>query len=260
MLENSGPDWSDLAAELDRWSAAGRVATLWWRDDDAAALTPPLDRLIELARQHRAIVHLAAIPARLAPDFGPALEHEPHVRVLQHGYAHIDHAPAGAGSWELGEDRPQEMVLAELRKGHHLLRTALGERFLPVLVPPWTRIAASLIPHIGEAGLFALSMEGARQGRFAAPGIATYNAHCDPIKWKGGARFTGTGKALDEIVKHLAARRRGVADADEPTGLCTHHLDHDAATWEFVERLLAEVTAHKAARWIDLAEAMEVAA
>jgi len=254
------PDWSDLDAELDRWAAAGRAATLWWRDDDAASMTPALERLIGLAHRHHAIVHLAVIPARLSPELAPRLAVEPCVRVLQHGYAHIDHAPAGAGSWELGDHRRRTVVVAELNEGHRILADAAGEHFLPVLVPPWTRIAESLIPRITEAGLVALSLEGARRGRFAAPGVATLNAHCDPIKWKGGARFTGTGKALDEIVKHLAARRAGAADADEPTGLCTHHLDHDAETWAFVERLVAAVAAHRGARWIDLAEVMQAAA
>jgi hypothetical protein len=259
-VEQEKPDWSDLIAELDRWTAAGQAACLWWRDDDAAAMTPALARLLALSREHRATVHLAAIPARLADNFAAALAGEPHVRVLQHGFAHIDHAPPGAGSWELGDHRPREAVLAELAAGRHILSAAVGARFLPVLVPPWTRIAPSLIPHIGQSGLIALSLEGRRQRRFAAPGIATFNAHCDPIRWKGGARFTGTARALDEIVRHLAARRQGEADADEPTGLCTHHLDHDEATWEFVERLLAEVTAHPGARWIDLAGIMTVAA
>ncbi len=254
------PDWSDLDAELDRWAAAGRIATLWWRDDDAARLTPALERLVALARGHGATVHLAAIPARLTPELSDALAGEPCVRLLQHGYAHVDHAPPGTGSWELGDHRPLGVILEELAEGRRILMAAAGERFLPVLVPPWTRIAESLIPHVREVGLTALSLEGARRSRHAAPGIETLNAHCDPIKWKGGPRFTGTGKALDEIVKHLAARRTGAADADEPTGLCTHHLDHDDATWAFVERLLAAVTAHEAARWIDLAEVMEAAA
>jgi len=254
------PDWSDLDVELDRWAAAGRTATLWWRDDDATRLTPALERLIGLARRHRAIVHLAVIPARLSPELTPLLAGEPFVRVLQHGYAHIDHAPAGAGSWELGAHRRRNVVLAELNDGHCILQDAAGEHFLPVLVPPWTRIDDTLVPHIPQAGLVALSLEGARQERFAAPGVEILNAHCDPIKWKGGPRFTGRGKALDEIVGHLSARRAGAAEEGEPTGLCTHHLDHDADTWTFVERLVAAVAAHPGARWIDLAEAMEAAA
>jgi hypothetical protein len=92
-------------------------------------------------------------------------------------------------------------VLEELALGFARLSQAFGERFLPVLVPPWTRIDPALIARLPDVGLTALSMEGARTTRFAARGVVTLNAHCDPIKWKGGARFTGTERALDEIVR-----------------------------------------------------------
>jgi hypothetical protein len=45
---------SDLAAlgrELDIWSGFGVSPRLWWRDDDVAARTPALDRLLALARE-----------------------------------------------------------------------------------------------------------------------------------------------------------------------------------------------------------------
>ena len=126
-------------------------------------------------------------------------------------------------------------------------------------MPPWTRIDPALIGRLPGIGLRALSMEGARPRRLAAPGVVALNAHCDPIKWKGGARFTGTGRALDEIVNHLAARRLGTADRDEPTGLCTHHLAHDEATWEFVATLVGRTAAHPAVRWIGLEAELEPA-
>jgi hypothetical protein len=165
--------------------------------------------------------------------------------------------PKGAGSWELGDHRPQSAVLEELALGFARLGQAFGERFLPVLVPPWTRIDPALIARLPEVGLMALSMEGARTTRFAARNVVTLNAHCDPIKWKGGARFTGTERALDEIVRHLAARRQGRADVAEPTGLCTHHLAHDAETWHFVEALIERTLGHKAVRWIGLEAELE---
>ena len=34
--------WLGVESELGHWQRAGRVATLWWRDDDAAAPTPAL--------------------------------------------------------------------------------------------------------------------------------------------------------------------------------------------------------------------------
>ena len=75
------------------------------------------------------------------------------------------------------------------------------------------------------------------------------NGHCDPITWKGGARFAGTDKALADLIGHLRARRTGAADPDEPTGLVTHHLALDEPAWEFVALLLRHTTAHPAARW-----------
>lgn len=258
--DNSGgtmASWSDLERELDGWADAGLTATLWWRDDDAAALNPDIERLVALADAHRVPLHLAVIPRDLSDELVAALENSAVVRVLQHGYAHLDHAPKGAGSWELGDHRPQSLVLDELTLGFAQLRTAFGVRFLPVLVPPWTRIHASLVARLPEVGLMALSMEGARATRFAARSVVTLNAHCDPIKWKGGARFTGTERALDEIVRHIAARRQGQADVIEPTGLCTHHLAHDDETWDFVNALITRTLGHKAVRWIGIEAELE---
>ncbi len=97
------PDWSDLDAELDRWASAGRTATLWWRDDDAARLTPALERLIALARRHHAIVHLAVIPARLSPE----LARLPCRRALRARAAArlCPHRPCAGGSRKLGARR-----------------------------------------------------------------------------------------------------------------------------------------------------------
>lgn len=251
--------WSDLDGELERWSEAGLAATMWWRDDDAADLTPEIERLLALAAAYRIPLHLAAIPLDLTGALEAALEGVGEARILQHGFAHVDHAPKGEGSWELGTHRAQSVVLEELALGSSRLRGAFGSRFLPVLVPPWTRIDPSLIKHLPEVGLRALSMEGARPQRFASPGVIALNTHCDPIKWKGGARFTGTERALDEIVRHLAARRLGSADIAEPTGLCTHHLAHDGATWDFVEALIARTLPHACVRWIGLEAELEPA-
>ncbi|MFW6076277.1 MAG: polysaccharide deacetylase family protein [Hyphomicrobiales bacterium] len=245
-------NWSDLDGELDRWAEEGRMATFWWRDDDAAALNPEIERLVALSAGLGVPLHLAAIPFDLSDDLIAALKEASNVRVLQHGYAHVDHAPSGAGSWELGDHRPQSEVLEDLARGFARLHAAFGDGFLPVLVPPWTRIDPALVRRLPRVGLAALSMEGARPRRFAAPGVLTLNAHCDPITWKGGARFTGTERALDEVVRHLAARRQGRADIAEPTGLCTHHMAHDSATWDFVEALVTRTLAHDCVRWIDL--------
>ena len=58
------------------------------------------------------------------------------------------------------------------------------------------------------------------------------------------------------IVRHLAARRSGAADAEEPTGLLTHHLQTDAPGWAFLEELMDRTAQQRCARWIGLESLM----
>ena len=51
--------------------------------------------------------------------------------------------------------------------------------------------------------------------------------------------------------KRDVRRKVGGAQADEPSGVMTHHLVHDGACWAFLERLVAETADHPGARWLD---------
>src|SRR5207247_4242563 len=83
-------EWPDLVDELDRWGLAGRVAMLWWRDDDAVTVTPQLNKLLELAGE--VPVALAVIPALARPELATALRGWPLVAVMQHGWQHANRA------------------------------------------------------------------------------------------------------------------------------------------------------------------------
>ena len=43
------------------------------------------------------------------------------------------------------------------------------------------------------------------------------------LDWRGSGGFVGVFAALEQVITHLRQRRTGEADADEPTGLMTHH-------------------------------------
>ncbi|MDF1736027.1 MAG: hypothetical protein P1U37_12120, partial [Minwuia sp.] len=58
-------------------------------------------------------------------------------------------------------------------------------------------------------------------------------------------------KTAARLVEHLAARRNGEVDADEPTGLLTHVWAQDEACWDVLEAVLRLVTEHPAACWLD---------
>jgi len=238
--------WDRLARELDAWGAAGRTATLWWRDDDATAPSAALDRLLALG-VGRAPVALAVVPEPAGPALARRLATAPFARVLQHGWAHRNHRPPGERSAEYGADRPLAVMTAELAQGRERLADLLGARFLPVLVPPWNRIDAAVVAALPALGLRRLSVFGPRD----RGDTTTINSHVDPIAWRADRGFVGEAKALDELVRHLADRRGGAADPAEPTGLLTHHLVHDAALWRFLDRLLERTAAHQAARWLD---------
>ena len=248
-------NWSDLRDELDAWHDAGRTASFWWRDDDATAPTPALDRLAGLACEHAITVGLAVIPALAQPSLAPWLESE-RAEVLQHGWAHCNHAAHGQKRAELGAHRAPEVAAAELSKGFAKLRELAGARYLPVLVPPWNRIDDAVISTLADVGFRALSTFGPRRAAAAAPGIGQTNCHVDVVDWRGGRGFVGRDRAVAAVVAHLAARRTLSADPAEPTGLLTHHAVHEESTWTFIDRFMALTRRHPAVRWLAPNEAM----
>ena len=248
IQRNMAEGWAALAAELNAWAAESLQATLWWRDDDATRPGPLLDRLLALARD--VPLNLAVIPAKARDSLARLLqEHRREggaVAALQHGYAHANHEPASAKKAEYGPHRPIAEMIAELSAGRERMEALFGPLFTPVLTPPWNRIAEELTPLLPTAGLHGLSGYGARK-----PGEAPHvvNAHVDIVDWRGTRGFVGEEAALALLTGHLTARRTGAADIAEPTGILTHHRDHDVGCWDFLARLIAALRDHPAALW-----------
>ncbi|TCB20784.1 polysaccharide deacetylase [Rhizobium leguminosarum bv. viciae] len=243
--------WDPLRRELDRWQAAGRVARFWLRDDDAVEPTLALEMLMALAGENEVPLMLAVIPGLTGEALAVRLGEEADVAVAVHGWSHKNHAGLKAKKQELGGERPTEVVLSELREGFLLLQRLHPARFLPVLVPPWNRIDAALIPALPGLGFAALSVYGrAKQG---GP-MPLLNTHVDIIDWHG----TRGGRSEAELVTELVAELRDrFAGSDEPIGVLTHHLVHDAAAWDFLSALFAVTGGHPAVRWSSASELLE---
>lgn len=243
--------WASLQDELDRWAAAGRRAELWWRDDDAAAETPALERLLDLAARSGQPLALAVIPA--AAEAGleqriAALADKGKVSVLQHGFAHLNHAPDSAKKCELVGPERRPAIFDELRQGHAMLRAIFGRRLLSVLVPPWNRIDPAVAAGLAGLGFTGLSTYKPRRQAEAQPGLQQVNCHLDILQWRPERRFLGEEAALSLLCGHLRSKREGQADPDEPTGILSHHGAHDEAAWRFLETLLETLDHHPAAR------------
>lgn len=249
--------FSPLLAELDAWSTTDAKAQLWWRDDDAAQPCVELDRLIRLSDDYGVPCGLASVPARAGKSLRKAVSGASHIQVLQHGYAHVNHAPSGNGAWELGTHRPLSVVLDELRSGMLKLTQLFKTRFVPVVVPPWNKIAPELLPYLPVMGYRGVSASYKRHRPVPPGDLRVADAHCDVLSWKKPekiARFAGTEKCVAHLVEHLADKRHGRADDTEPTGVLTHHLEMDTDAWEFMETLFSLTSAHPAVQWCSPAE------
>ncbi|GHG92353.1 polysaccharide deacetylase family protein [Pseudodonghicola xiamenensis] len=233
------PDWTPLDQELDRWRDQGLTLPLWWRDDDAIAPTPQLDQLAALAAKVGLPVHLAVIPARVSPAL--AQELPPHLIPVVHGWAHQSHAPAGEKKAEFGAHRPLPDMAAEARDGLARLQTLFGPALPPLFVPPWNRIAPEITATLPALGYRMISTFTPRKTPLAAPGLSQINTHLDPIDWRGSRSLAAPERLIDQIARQLTDRREGRADADEPYGILTHHLVHDAAIWDFTTALLVRL-------------------
>jgi hypothetical protein len=248
--------WQYLSEELDAWAAAGRRATLWWRDDDAVEPGPELARLLTLAEARDLPLGLAVIPARASVALAEWLvSNHARATLLQHGYAHQNHARDGEKKAELGAQRPVQVVLEELARGWARMTALFGDSWAPILVPPWNRIAECLVPELAGLGFRGLSTLGPRAAAEPAQGLVQVNTHLDIMHWPPPRGFLGEAGSLEILVAQLRARRLGEADAAEPTGLLTHHAAHDEPTWAFLEALLDRLAGHPAARFIEAAEA-----
>lgn len=240
--------WERLGAELDRWGEMERTATFWWRDDDAEAATNALAQLLAIQRGAGAPLAIAVVPANADDGLTAAISGD-HVDVLQHGFTHANHATEGQPKCELVDTRPVDEIARELRSGRDRLETLFGARALPVLVPPWNRMSATVLDGLAVLGYRGVSMFKARDAAVSAPGVTCVNTHIDIIDWRSGRGFRGEDAVLTAATEHLAARRSGRVDPTEPTGLLTHHLIHDHSCAAFLERFARAVNDHGAARW-----------
>lgn len=241
--ERTETAWRKLSAALDRAAAAGITIPVWWRDDDAVAPSEALDRLLALASRHHAPVPLAVIPEKAEATLADRLRQEPLAEVLVHGIAHCNNADSGAKKQELVAD--DAATSAALQAGLSCLNALFGPKALPVLVPPWNRIAPALVDRLGDIGFAGLSTFAAEP---AEPPVRQVNTHVDPIDWKGGG---GLACALAHIHHTTALIEAFLAgERDRPIGLLTHHLVHDPWLWQFVERWVCTMAGHKAVRFL----------
>ena len=189
------------------------------------------------------------IPAGATVHLAQRLQGFEEVSVLQHGFSHANHAIEGEKKSEFPANRPLDDMTGELVQARATLSGLFGDAAQPVLVPPWNRVASSLLARLPEAGLYGLSRYKARADRSAASGILEVNTHVDLVHWRNDRIGTPLADIIAGIAAHLAAKRNGTADWDEPTGILTHHLVMDRTAWAALKALLAKLANDPRVSW-----------
>ncbi|MBE7244592.1 MAG: glycosyl transferase family 28 [Actinomycetospora chiangmaiensis] len=229
-----------LRSALDRAAHENRRVPLWWRDDDAVAATPALDRLLSLAEGTPILI--AAIPAKTDASLARRLAGASDVSLAVHGLAHDNHAPPGERSAEFGPHRPLEELRAEAARALALAREHLPpDRLLPVFVPPWNRMSDALARVLPELGYRGLSAAGGP----AMAGLRRAEATLDVIDWRGSRSLRAAESLLAPLTAHA------MSGSAEPLGLLTHHLAHDETVWAFLAELIPLLAGHPAVAWHD---------
>jgi hypothetical protein len=245
-----GNAWPMLQQELDIWADSGLSASFWWRDDDAVAETPQLNRLDALSREFDVPISIAVIPALLDTSLSTFLLHRHRFSVLQHGFGHTSYAEKGVKKIEIGGERKLDDIRRELAEGYQKLAIAFPSQFVPVLVPPWNRINSNTYETLLEIGLLGISTVRARLVSHPRPNLLQINSHLDPINWRHGRGFIGSRLAIAQLHQHLFLRRTANRCRQEPTGLLTHHLDQNEQVWNFCRNLFTQLNQHPAVQWL----------
>lgn len=240
-------DWTPLRAALAAHRRAGLALPFWWRDDDAIAPTPALDRLTDMSGRTGLPIHLAVIPAHADIALARHIDTSWLIPVV-HGWAHTDHSGGVGKKNEFMTDRTG--AIPDAARGLARMRALFGTDLRAMFVPPWNRINDTVTAALPAQGFTALSTYGARTAAEAAPGLAQINTHIDPIAWRGTRDLVDPDLLVAHTIRHLDARLAGHEDANEPFGLLTHHLVHTDAIWAFAHALVTEVLDGGATPWV----------
>jgi hypothetical protein len=233
-----------LEHELSVWRRAWRFPRLWWRDDDARAPGPALDRL--LALRGDLPLTLAIIPDGDLEGLARRLADAPGVSPAQHGVDHVNRLPAGGRRSEFAANATVADVAAEIDAARR--RMAEAGLAPAMFVPPWNEADDRLLVAVAAAG-HAWWSGGA--GGAPTAQLAHVGAEVDVLRWKGRPRFRGAARIFRALRRQLELRRAAGWD-DRPTGLLTHHLALDEPAWSFLESFLP--AASRLFVWADAAE------
>ena len=240
-----------LAEELDRWSRSATPCSLWWRDDDLVRNSANLQRLQRTADAHGLEILVAVIPEQAERRLGEETSSMGQLVFCQHGLQHLSHESDTAEKSEFGPGRGLAAIRRDLETGFAICREIFGERFFPVLVPPWNNFHLEAIPVLAEVGFLGLSRYGFLTAVDGAD-ITFADTHIDLIDWQ---RLPGPGVLPQEemdirFAEVLRQRRTSNQWLHTPTGILTHHRVMGDGDWKALDELLDTLGSFPCVQWL----------
>lgn len=234
------PSWlMPVGQTLDRLV---QPADLFFRDDDCGWSDDRLLLLLDIFADFGFPVDLAAIPAALNSALAQKLSrrmaaHPERLRIHQHGYAHLNHEPAGK-KCEFGPARDYISQRHDIESGQHRLAELLGAAPDPIFTPPWNRCTAVTARCLAELGFQVLSRDS-HAAQFGGSGLVELPIAVDWFAQRKKVR-------LDRIEwgKLLAAKLQSEASI----GIMLHHAVMDADEMQALAQLLSVLARHPNAK------------
>lgn len=234
------PSWlMPVGQTLDRLA---QPADLFFRDDDCGWSDDRLLLLLDIFADFGFPVDLAAIPAALNSALAQKLSrrmaaHPERLRIHQHGYAHLNHEPAGK-KCEFGPARDYISQRHDIESGQHRLAELLGAAPDPIFTPPWNRCTAVTARCLAELGFQVLSRDS-HAAQFGGSGLVELPIAVDWFAQRKKVR-------LDRIEwgKLLAAKLQSEASI----GIMLHHAVMDADEMQALAQLLSVLARHPNAK------------
>jgi len=212
--------------------------TVFVRDDDAGRDELRLYRLLDVCRYYGVPIDLAAIPQDIeglpARELrGVVEESRGLIAIHQHGFAHVNHEPAGR-TCEFGPSRSAAEQRHDIVEGRRRLEDAFGAPIAAIFTPPWNRCTVVTAACLVELGFHLLSCDVSAP-HFDLDGLDELPVHLD---WTGrrGAR-TGPAMWGEAIARRLASGR-------VPVGLMLHHAEMSTTDRRLLSELFAVITRH----------------
>jgi hypothetical protein len=215
---------------------------LFFRDDDVGWDDHGLWSLLDLFSEHSLPLDLAVIPRALGDVLARSLRArvdspEASVAIHQHGFAHVNHEPAGR-KYEFGPSRAAWLQSRDIAEGRRRLQYHLGPLVEPIFTPPWNRCTPATGRCLVELGFEVLSRE-ARSTQFDIPGLIEMPIHID---WFAHRKRVRLSRA--EFGEMLASAMK----VPGPVGIMFHHAVMDHEERRAAGELLALIADHDNAR------------